>query len=92
MELATALKKHFGYETFRPLQDEIVRDALGGRAAFALMPTGGGKSLCFHLTALLREGMNIEVSHLLALIHDQVEARRTRGWGGCDRRPRPRPR
>jgi ATP-dependent DNA helicase RecQ len=79
MDLPGALKKHFGYDTFRPLQEEIVKDALAGRDVFALMPTGGGKSLCFQLPALLRDGLTIVVSPLIALMKDQVDALRTSG-------------
>src|SRR5881296_1676175 len=74
MDLAGALKKHFGYDAFRPLQEEIIRDALAGRDVFALMPTGGGKSLCFQLPALLRDGLTVVVSPLIALMKDQVDA------------------
>src|SRR3954467_10706531 len=79
MELYGALKKYFGYEAFRPLQREIIEDALAGRDVFALLPTGGGKSLCFQLPALLRDGVTIVVSPLIALMKDQVDALRTSG-------------
>src|SRR5580765_3712800 len=79
MDLRGALKKSFGYDEFRPLQEEIVTDALAGRDVFALMPTGGGKSLCFQLPALLRDGVTIVVSPLIALMKDQVDALRTSG-------------
>src|SRR5437868_63945 len=79
MDLAGALKKHFGYDEFRPLQEEIIRDALAGRDVFALLPTGGGKSLCFQLPALLRDGLTIVVSPLISLMKDQVDALRASG-------------
>ena len=79
MELLGALKKHFGYDQFRPLQREIIEDALAGRDVFVLMPTGGGKSLCFQLPALMRDGLTIVVSPLIALMKDQVDALQTSG-------------
>jgi ATP-dependent DNA helicase RecQ len=79
VELLSALKKHFGYDQFRPLQREIIEDALAGRDAFVLMPTGGGKSLCFQLPALMRDGLTIVVSPLIALMKDQVDALQTSG-------------
>src|SRR2546430_7866710 len=79
MDLAGALKKHFGYAEFRPLQEEIIRDALAGRDVFVLMPTGGGKSLCFQLPALMRDGLTIVVSPLISLMKDQVDTLQTNG-------------
>jgi ATP-dependent DNA helicase RecQ len=79
MDLAPTLKKHFGYEQFRPLQREIISDALAGRDVLVLMPTGGGKSLCFQLPALIREGLTIVVSPLISLMKDQVDALQTSG-------------
>ena len=79
MDLPSSLKKHFGHDEFRPLQQQIVTDALAGRDVFALMPTGGGKSLCFQLPALLRDGLTIVVSPLISLMKDQVDALRASG-------------
>jgi len=73
MELLARLKKTFGYDAFRPLQREIMEASLAGRDVFALLPTGGGKSLCFQLPALLREGLTVVVSPLIALMKDQVD-------------------
>ncbi|MDM4769462.1 DNA helicase RecQ [Solimonas sp. SE-A11] len=71
-DLLPALKRHFGFDSFRPGQEAVVRDALSGRDLLAIMPTGGGKSLCFQLPALLQEGVMVVVSPLIALMQDQV--------------------
>ncbi|MDP1578699.1 MAG: DNA helicase RecQ [Candidatus Didemnitutus sp.] len=72
-DLQLTLKTTFGYGAFRPLQREIVEAALAGRDVFALLPTGGGKSLCFQLPALHRTGLTVVVSPLIALMKDQVD-------------------
>jgi ATP-dependent DNA helicase RecQ len=78
-QLLAPLKQYFGFGSFRPLQEEIMRDALAGRDVFAVLPTGGGKSLCFQLPALIRPGLTVVVSPLIALMKDQVDALQTAG-------------
>jgi len=77
--LLATLKEYFGFDSFRPLQEEIIRDSLAGRDVFALLPTGGGKSLCFQLPALVRPGLTVVVSPLIALMKDQTDAMQTAG-------------
>ena len=72
-ELLHSLHTVFGYDGFRPLQREIIETSLGGRDVFALLPTGGGKSMCFQLPALHRAGLTVVVSPLIALMKDQVD-------------------
>ncbi|MFP4114453.1 MAG: DNA helicase RecQ [Spirochaetota bacterium] len=68
------LRRSFGFDSFRPHQEEIVRAMLARRDVFAALPTGGGKSLCYQLPALMTEGLTVVVSPLIALMHDQVSA------------------
>ncbi|MCK9352227.1 MAG: RecQ family ATP-dependent DNA helicase [Candidatus Pacebacteria bacterium] len=77
--MQNTLKKHFGYDTFRPLQKEIVEEVLEGRDCAVLMPTGGGKSLCFQLPALMMDGLTVVVSPLISLMKDQVDALQING-------------
>src|SRR5271155_1681371 len=72
-EMLAALRRHWGYDSFRPLQRNIVRSLLGGRDACVVMPTGGGKSLCYQLpAALLPDKTVVVISPLIALMQDQM--------------------
>ncbi|MGH8564056.1 MAG: DNA helicase RecQ [Gammaproteobacteria bacterium] len=77
--LLPLLKRYFGFDGFRPLQEAIIEDSLAGRDVFTLLPTGGGKSLCYQLPALARPGLTVVVSPLIALMKDQVDALRASG-------------
>ena len=73
------LREIFGYPSFRGQQEAIVRHVIGGGDALVLMPTGGGKSLCYQIPALVRPGLGVVVSPLIALMQDQVDALRQAG-------------
>ena len=74
MNKLETLKHYFGHDTFRPLQEEVVDAILDKQDVLMILPTGGGKSLCYQLPTLLMEGITVVVSPLLALMHDQVVA------------------
>ena len=73
------LREYWGYDSFRPMQEDIVRTALEGRDVLAILPTGGGKSVCFQVPAMMREGIAIVVTPLIALMKDQVQNLTDRG-------------
>src|SRR5919199_472274 len=78
-EALAALRRFFGFDSFREGQREVVESVLAGHDTVVVMPTGGGKSLCYQLPALMRDGVTVVVSPLIALMKDQVDALRARG-------------
>ena len=79
MSAATLLRDVFGFDAFRPGQQDIVDAVTNGQNTLAIMPTGGGKSLCFQLPALVRDGVTVVISPLIALMRDQVRGLREAG-------------
>jgi ATP-dependent DNA helicase RecQ len=81
--LHTTLKENFGFEKFRPNQETIINTILSGQDTLAIMPTGGGKSICFQLPALILPGITVVISPLIALMKDQVDSLKTNGISAC---------
>ena len=82
IDLYKELKKYFGFSQFKGLQEKVVTSIISGNNTFVIMPTGGGKSICYQLPALISEGTAIVISPLIALMKNQVD--QLRAFGGTD--------
>src|SRR3954447_9530593 len=83
-EARRLLQHHFGYSDFRPAQLPVLQSIFAGKDTLAILPTGGGKSICFQIPAMVLGGLSVVVSPLISLMQDQVEAARARGISaGC---------
>ena len=79
MEVKQILKKYFGYDNFRSGQEDLINNILNGKDVLGVLPTGGGKSICYQIPAMLIDGLTIVISPLIALMKDQVDDLRLKG-------------
>ena len=79
MKPLDVLREYWGHEAFRPMQEQVISEALAGRDVLAMLPTGGGKSVCFQVPGLMRDGISLVITPLIALMKDQVQNLEARG-------------